>query len=551
MPKFWKHLLFPVIAVSTLTIPLILSSKLTSQLNSNESSIIDKTAKTIHPHTIDNLPYYPIPPTYTTTPDEKVEYGKDIRRLFPNYFELAKKLNISGITENMLIWYTWTDKEGKKQKVKSWPDLTKHGWTYEKFFLSSEVCNKLGINKDDPFNLKNLYDKLNVKTKILDLNGAYKSNPYRDEIIKVWLNPIFIHNVNETIQTSFFDLFNEINFANNDLWYFPLLGWDTSKTGNKQYSLFINKRKIKTAGIFANLLTVDFRNNNFTTLPHIFDSSIGKIDASLWLNKTNNDSKFYVDGNCFGQDPRTRASSIFSLQYKFASPNVFVFNTWNERINGKTHSNQSNAFFDDNNWLDDLVKKTAAEKLKLKTIDELKGVDLDSVNEDINELYPNLSKNKNTTTVGAVLSCWLIKFLNDNYLASDYIYNQYESIPIFVDMFDPYCLFAFNNYEAERWIINLPIQIYTSQVIDSVTPTKDGDYSYNVSYLETFPGFYSYQVAFFTKQKTMAIVFGSAFTVSALFLIWIAFYYGYLRKKIVSQRKTASISQLKEFEENK
>ena len=78
MPKFWKHLLFPVIAVSTLTIPLILSSKLTSQLNSNESSIIDKTAKTIHPHTIDNLPYYPIPPTYTTTPDEKVEYGKDI-----------------------------------------------------------------------------------------------------------------------------------------------------------------------------------------------------------------------------------------------------------------------------------------------------------------------------------------------------------------------------------------------------------------------------------------------------------------------------------------
>lgn len=376
-----------------------------------------------------------------------------------------------------------------------------NGWatannTYRQVFLNDQVAAFFSNNNVDSnfdinvakSNLTNVQNTMNFE-HFYDLNND-PFNIYADDTIKCLNNP------------NLKDLWNqvqEINLSNNDLWYLPLLGYQSSQTSN-------------AASFYNELNKLDLSNNKLTLLP--FAKIQGLIRTSYYdltqLPKLQENS-ILLSGNLICEDPRIDPQVTESLyRPPVNNPNKLAYESQQQSswiyVNSTRFSNYINYYYEVNNsrQIKDLY-------LKQKDI----GVDQE-------------------ITVGQQITSLLTKWLQDNYLCSNFLFGQDQSQLSFLSS-DVYLFSQINN---EKGMQMFSTYFKNMQYFD--IEKQELNVNNNV--------YINFNVLGFKKDNAVEISVLIILILLIVLLIVILMYQLFLKKYLIDKKKAKIAKELSEIQ---
>ena len=461
------------------------------------------------------------------------------KSLAPNFKEIAIKNGYPFANDVLFDEYGWPTLDSLN-KV-----------TYQQLFLNDDVAEYFDNGSDfkhDTINLLDIYKKVNnVHNCIINLtpndkHSYYQGDIYADDTVKCLNNPLFYSLVKDN--HSVFNNITQINLSNNDLWYIPYFGYRNGvDLTTKHPSPWVNKNE--AGGGLSSLSLLDLTNNNITTLP--ISNASTKNDITSWLSSPNS---IHVDGNCMLAHPTKTSESMiwYYLSYdtKYSIPSAMLYNFGEYK--GKSIPYQSSAFIKDTKYIANYLYNFLETYLGIDK-NTLSILDLSAHHPRLAQLVPQFAGyNPELYTIADCLSQLAINYVNDNYLASNFVYTANIYNILFVSLIEEYqFMYSYNQYTTSSGSLSFTVGVAGQQSCEYDETT--GKYTLDADINGLQQDFISFWVSGFKSAIWMIVLLSIIFSLLILVVGFIIFYFSFLKKWLTNKHKKQDKVKIRQLEQ--
>ncbi len=537
-------------------------------LKSSSNDFINDTYVELSPRTLSNsvgFITYPTPHMYSASVDStNTDYYETTftsHTLAPDYVQLWNLLGIS-VPES----YTQDPEDFFDQN--GWPLHPEH-LTYHQFFLNSKLASFFcTLAEGTSGNIDSSYVSAsqiitNLQTQsasgndvCLDLEGDFLSDPYADDTVKV-LNCPFFYEIPSGYSSSIYSYFTSIDLSNNDLWYVPFFGYvdvtpSSESTYEKCYIFRATNETIASSDYgssaqysgFSNLSDINLSNNHLTILPYTFAyrsasshiKEAGYDITNLMATSTTTYGTIEVYGNYLRNLFSPSISELDAPLYQYT--NVLVTSPDSTTEEDLTNNYQTTAIYTNTNVIKLAINNFILEKYGV----EPSSLKLSTTNQDLANLIPELSllTSSKEYTNGECLEALIITYLNENFLSSNYIFDELTDMQILVNaIYGSNNFYAYPDYSTNTGQICLSINVgdpnfcsYENEDYTIYTPSS------------TIAYFFSISISGYQHVNVMWILEGIILGCIAFALISIIIYCLFFKKKVIEKRKQKDIQMI-------
>ena len=294
----------------------------------------------------------------------------------------------------------------------------------------------------------------------------------------------------------------------------------------------------------------NLENNQLTTLPYVVVTEGEWIERDTQYDLTNffpagdqqsnsNTDAILIDGHCISYD--VKDTSIFTTLTKYHhynNPDSIVFNK-----DDKGRGFQSYAIYNNTAAMyDEIIKKCCLALNETK--DQFLDRSLSSYCDTVQELSPVLGpklENGIQYKLGDCLNQLVMDFLNENNLASAYIYTKYEmeiSLIISVMTSNDF-IYDYPSYSTNTGSLTFSLQLGAPRICKATENGYTNEYGVQAN---------SYFVAFslngFDSTNWMAVIVAVICSLAAAGIIFVIIYYTVIRKRVAAKRKAKDLAAI-------